>query len=235
MGFNMKDKRQKTTVLLITAILVTILPSMMIMTFIELTAIKVFVVIFVYTAFLMLIALEITEKQKIDTKNEVLSLLEKEKMINGTLVSINNEEKLKNFLALEIERIRLVDKSSSVIFFDVDDLGLINLTHGYDIGDQLLIELIRMTQANISEHDQIARIKGDTFSIILPNKTKQEAYVLTEKLSRLLSHMRFGDVGKVSCRFAVLGIFKTSNEDKIIQLAYEKLAQCKALGHGSVL
>jgi diguanylate cyclase (GGDEF)-like protein len=231
----MTDRKQMVIMLMILSLVLTVLPTMFIMSFGVLNPIKTFFVIFSYTLMLSIFGLEVYDRRVKNTKQEVTALLEKEKMINGTLISINNEEKLKNVLALEIERIQYYDQSSSVIFFDVDRLGTINTFYGYHVGDQLLIEIIRMTQANIGEDDQLARIKGDTFAIILPNKPKQTAYLLAEKLHRILNQMNFGQVGRVSCRFAVLGLFKTSEEDKVIQLAYEKLAQSKAFGKGSII
>lgn len=231
----MDFRKQWLSVLIALSLLVSLIPTALIISLGELKPFNIFAIIFIYTVILFIIGLELAEKRKLDTKNEVVALLEKEKMINGTLVSINNEEKLKNVIALEIERLQTLDQNASAIFFDVDDLGKINTVFGYDVGDQLLIELIRITQANIGLEDQIARIKGDTFAIILPDKTRQEAYNLSEKLHRILNSMLFGEVGKISCRFAVLGIFKTSNEDQIVKLAYEKLAQSKALGKGSIV
>ena len=231
----MQSKKKTISLYLGLSATVTLLPTLAVISFGMLQPIKVFLVIFFYTALIFLIGHEIAYRKILEAQNEVTELIEKEKMINGTLISINNEEKLKNVIAIEIERIRQFHKKSSVIFFDVDQMGIINDTYGYHVGDQILIELIRLTQVNMGIDDHIARIKGDTFAIILPDKSKEVAYALAEKLQCILNQTHFQHVDTITCRFAIIDLSKYSDEEEVVKLASEKLNQCKTYGKGSIL
>jgi len=210
----MQGKKRTLSLYLGLSAIVTLLPTLAIMSFGKLRPITVFSVIFFYTALIFLIGYEVAYRKILEAQNEVTELIEKEKMINGTLISINNEEKLKNVIAIEIERIRQFHKTSSVIFFDVDQMGIINDTYGYHVGDQILIELIRVTQVNIGVDDHIARIKGDTFAIILPDKSKETAYALAEKLQHMFNQTHFVHVDRITCRFAIIDLSKIAMKKK---------------------
>jgi len=231
----MYSKKKIVTLYLGLSAVAALLPTLTVMSFGMLSSVKVFITIFFYTLLIFLIGHEVAYRKVAEAQNEVTELIEKEKMINGTMISINNEEKLKNVIAIEIERIRQFHKTSSIIFFDVDQMGIINDTYGYHVGDQILIELIRVTQVNIGEGDHIARIKGDTFAIILPDKSKETAHALAEKLQHIFSQTHFLNVDSITCRFAVIGLFKNSDEEEVVKLANEKLNQCKTYGKGCIL
>lgn len=169
------------------------------------------------------------------TARQLKSLVQKESLINGELVLINTEEKLKSILSLEIERCSNQMTESSILFFDVDDLGLINNKYGYDVGDQVIIELILLTKLLIGKGDQLARIKGDTFAVMFSGKDKNYAYDFASKLKKKVEEIPFQIEEKVTCRFVVIPIDRWFSEEKLLLLAYEKLKLAKDYGKGVIL
>ncbi len=169
------------------------------------------------------------------TARQLKSLVQKESLINGELVLINTEEKLKSILSLEIERCSNQMTESSILFFDVDDLGLINNKYGYDVGDQVIIELILLSKLLIEKGDQLARIKGDTFAVMFSGKDKNYAYDFASKLKKKVEEIPFQIEEKVTCRFVVIPIDRWLSEEKLLLLAYEKLKLAKDYGKGVIL
>jgi diguanylate cyclase len=69
---------------------------------------------------------------------------------------------------------------------DLDDLKLVNDTHGHQVGDRVLIACARILQESISPRDFVARYGGEEFAVILQRPSLQEgAAVLQAALGRI--------------------------------------------------
>ena len=60
----------------------------------------------------------------------------------------------------------------ALFFIDLDHFKEINDSFGHDIGDQVLLEATKRLQSTIREHDSLARIGGDEFTIIIEDLKK---------------------------------------------------------------
>ena len=56
-----------------------------------------------------------------------------------------------------------------LLLMDLDRFKNVNDIFGHGVGDELLAEIGRRLQANLSDHDVIGRLGGDEFAIILPD------------------------------------------------------------------
>lgn len=199
-------------------------------------SISIYTIILVFFGYVLFLGYE----SRIDS--QMKALVKKEGIISGELVLINTEEKLKNILSLEFERCFNNNSESAIIFFDVDRLGEINRKYGYNTGDQIIIEVILSTKRFIGESEVLqnsgailARVKGDTFALLMPNLTEKSAYMEAEKLKNVIETLRLGIEESITCRFAVLGMNQWVSEDKFLNLAYEKLKLAKDYGRGVIL
>lgn len=195
-----------------------------------------------YTFILMFFGYLFFQRYETRFKSEMKALVKKEGIISGELVLVNTEEKLKNILSLEFERCVKKDCESSIIFFDVDHLGEINRKYGFNAGDQVIIEVILSTKRYISESSTlqnsgaiIARVKGDTFALLMPNITEKRAYDESEKLKQMIESLKTGIDEFITCRFAVLSLSHWVSEEKFLDLAYEKLKLAKDYGQGVII
>ncbi|MGG0738853.1 histidine kinase N-terminal 7TM domain-containing protein [Niallia taxi] len=68
--------------------------------------------------------------------------------------------------------------SLSLIMFDIDHFKKVNDDHGHETGDIVLSHIARIAKKCIQESDIIGRYGGEEFVILLPNTTKDEAYML---------------------------------------------------------
>ena len=68
------------------------------------------------------------------------------------------------------------------IFLDVDHFKIINDTYGHQIGDQVLISLVKLIKKQVRACDIVARYGGEEFVIALPATALQSAYEIAERL-----------------------------------------------------
>ncbi len=224
------------------SLLSSMLPAAMVFMGKFTTIVELYVAFLVYTLILMFFGYIFFLRYETKFKREMKALVKKEGIISGELVLINTEEKLKNVLSLEFERCSINESESSIIFFDIDHLGEINRKYGYNAGDQVIIEIILSTKRFVSDSEAlqktgaiIARVKGDTFALLMPNITEKRAYNEAEKLKHMVETLRLGIDEAITCRFAVLSMNHWVSEEKFLDLAYEKLKLAKDYGQGVII
>jgi diguanylate cyclase (GGDEF)-like protein len=238
-----KEKsRAQLQMLMWFSLLSSMLPAAMVFMGKFTTIVELYVAFLVYTLILLFFGYLFFLRYETKFKREMKALVKKEGIISGELVLINTEEKLKNVLSLEFERCSINESESSIIFFDIDHLGEINRKYGYNAGDQVIIEIILSTKRFVSDSETlqktgaiIARVKGDTFALLMPNITEKRAYNEAEKLKHMVETLRLGIDEAITCRFAVLSMNHWVSEEKFLDLAYEKLKLAKDYGQGVII
>ena len=86
------------------------------------------------------------------------------------------EEELARFCA----RSRRYDRPLSVALLDVDGLRTINLEHGYEAGDAILVEVGRRLGQRKRAEDVLARWGGEEFIVLMPDTPLDGALLATE-------------------------------------------------------
>nr|WP_315467394.1 EAL domain-containing protein [uncultured Undibacterium sp.] len=75
-----------------------------------------------------------------------------------------------------------------IFIFDVDQLGIVNGTRGYQAGDQLLIEVAQRLQTNVRDSDIVARLGSGRFLVAASGlKTERCVTLVYEKLAGALA------------------------------------------------
>lgn len=77
----------------------------------------------------------------------------------------------------------LIDQKSdeftfTIVFIDVNDLKKVNDLYGHNYGDQLLKDTISILKSAITVTNDIVRLGGDEFLVILPNCGSNKAYAV---------------------------------------------------------
>jgi diguanylate cyclase (GGDEF)-like protein len=76
----------------------------------------------------------------------------------------------------------------AVLFLDVDRFKLVNDSLGHTIGDQLLIEIVRLVKRCIRTKDTFARLGGDEFAILLETiEEVSQAQLIADRIRAVLS------------------------------------------------
>ena len=132
-----------------------------------------------------------------------------------SLTGAASRYRLEQAVRLEYERARRFKEPFAVIAMDVDDFKQINDRHGHGVGDQTLIDIVRLTRGSIREIDLLARWGGDEFMLVLPNTRLPEAQVVAEKLRQRLGYARVKGVEPITLSF---GLVESMPDEPLNQL-----------------
>lgn len=73
-------------------------------------------------------------------------------------------------------------RTASVLMFDLDHFKRINDHFGHPVGDKALRATVQAVQAELRDGDQLARVGGEEFMVLLPSTSQHAAAVLGERL-----------------------------------------------------
>ncbi len=86
----------------------------------------------------------------------------------------------------EQARARRHGSGLGLLLLDVDHFKRINDTHGHAVGDQVLRELVAVTQDVVRKVDVCARLGGEEFAVLLPDAQLDTALAVAERLRAAL-------------------------------------------------
>lgn len=85
--------------------------------------------------------------------------------------------------------VRLLENKQeiSIVFFDINNFGVIDKTYGHTVGDIILIEVSKLLRENIPSEAFLCRFGGDEFAVLLPAHLDEGAalaYCLADIIGR---------------------------------------------------
>lgn len=86
----------------------------------------------------------------------------------------------------ELARCRRHGRSMALLLLDIDHFKAINDTHGHQMGDRVLVDLVGRVASLLRRPDQLARFGGEEFVLLLPETSQEEAITVAE---RILAHV----------------------------------------------
>ena len=155
----------------------------------------------------------------------------------GKLIGAFNRLKWEENQALEIERVKRSRDDLSLIFFDIDFFKKINDTHGHDVGDRVLIEIVREVAGHIRQTDSLYRTGGEEFVILTPNTTREQAAILANKVRQAIAEHDFETAGHVTVSMGCVQFDKTGEDDaaRMFKRADQALYRAKESGRNRVV
>jgi diguanylate cyclase (GGDEF)-like protein len=106
--------------------------------------------------------------------------------ITDDCTNLYNARHLHFMLETEIYRSQRYGYEFSLIFIDLDHFKSVNDTHGHLTGSKLLGEIGQMIRSSCRLIDFAFRYGGDEFVVLLPQTSKENAYVVARRLHRLI-------------------------------------------------
>ena len=106
----------------------------------------------------------------------------------------------------------------SILLIDIDRFKKINDKHGHSMGDEVLCTISKYCQQNLRKADLLARYGGDELIILLPETDVENAFVLSERLRKVINEISF--TGKNSSFNITLsiGVSSLSNPEPVVSL-----------------
>jgi diguanylate cyclase (GGDEF)-like protein/PAS domain S-box-containing protein len=82
---------------------------------------------------------------------------------------------------------RVSERGVAVLWIDLDHFKEVNDIFGHDVGDEMLIAVADRLRDVVRDTDDIARMGGDEFAVVLPNVSESEAQVVSDRVLTALT------------------------------------------------
>ncbi len=125
----------------------------------------------------------------------------------------------------------------SLFFFDLDDFKQINDTYGHQVGDDVLKTLSRSIMRNSRSEDLACRYGGEEFVIILPETTKDGAFIHAQRIRKDIEKIKFDGVERnVTISGGIANYPEDANNiKKLIKLSDSAMYKAKAKGKNCIV
>lgn len=150
------------------------------------------------------------------------------------LTGVDNRYSFMKIAEGEIRRSKRFNDTFSLILLDVDNFKKINDQHGHDVGDLVLIELVKVASRFVREVDTLCRFGGEEFIIMLPKIEEDMAVQIAEGLCIAIANHPFEVVTKVTVSLGVASYQSGLTIDELIKKADVALYQAKRSGKNKV-
>jgi diguanylate cyclase (GGDEF)-like protein len=172
------------------------------------------------------VARDVTEAVLLHQRLEALS-------ITDDLTGLFNQRRFFSALAGEIERSRRFNRTFSLCFFDLDGLKQYNDSRGHVRGDQALRETAALFRSLVrASVDMCFRYGGDEFTIMMPETTRHEARIVTERILRHLSS-HFSD--EITASVGIAEFSLAMEPEQLIEKADLAMYKAKSLGGNRII
>jgi diguanylate cyclase (GGDEF)-like protein len=133
----------------------------------------------------------------------------------------------------EFSRSHRHQRTFSVILADIDDFKKVNDTHGFNIGDEVLVEIANVLKGCLRSEDVCARWGGEEFLLLLPETMSEGAETVAQKICQTVARTVFR-VNKPGIRVTIsLGVSEYSPGQKTFECiakAEQALLEAKQAG-----
>ena len=99
-----------------------------------------------------------------------------------TLTGLSNRRAGLRQLELYLQQAKLAGQPLSIGFLDIDLFKQINDHYGHDVGDQVLISVARTLESGVRSRNDVIRMGGEEFLILLPGSSAEAALPRLEQL-----------------------------------------------------
>ncbi len=130
------------------------------------------------------------------------------------------------------------DAPLSLIVFDIDHFKQVNDTYGHPAGDTVLKGVCEALGPKLSEGQELCRVGGEEFAVLLPNIALGQARTLAETLRSTIENTRFAHEGQIIPVTISAGVAERESGDESSQQLYkradEHLYRAKRTGRNRV-
>lgn len=169
----------------------------------------------------------LTKEKELSQQLETLATID-------SLTNIYNRRQIMKLATQEFARSIRYQHPFSILMMDIDKLKIINDTYGHQIGDRVIIEMVKEVLKNIRNVDIFGRLGGDEFMAVLPETNMEQAVEVAERICSNMRNIEItleADIIKIYISIGVASYTKEIKDlDAIIASADKALYQAKAEG-----
>ena len=131
------------------------------------------------------------------------------------LTGVANRRHFQRLLQRETSRLLRLGQPCSMLMLDIDHFKRINDNFGHPTGDRAIKALANACTQNSRDIDEVARLGGEEFAIIMPGASAEGAYSLAERIKAHVEAMHMiGDEGQVIQWTVSIGIACLDSNDQ---------------------
>jgi diguanylate cyclase (GGDEF)-like protein len=158
--------------------------------------------------------------------------------VTDTLTELPNRTLLyDNFARLKAMALRL-KTPLSLMLMDLDHFKQVNDRHGHDAGDRVLREVADLLRKRLRKSDQVYRMGGEEFLILMPDTSLEQAARLAEQLRTRFEAMAVSFHGHSIPLTTSIGITEMTRPeedfDALLRRADQNMYWCKKNGRNQV-
>ncbi|MBW7471570.1 GGDEF domain-containing protein [Marinobacter sp. M216] len=146
-----------------------------------------------------------------------------------------NRSQLADILNHQIQMRERYERVSSLILFDLDYFKVINDQWGHLAGDRVLKEMAMRIRKRLRESDQLFRIGGEEFMIVLPETRQKDADTLAHQLLTGIGSTPFLDDIKITASASVAEVCQGETWSVWLNRADQALYEAKSRGRNQVV
>lgn len=171
-------------------------------------------------------------------ENDIWLKKSEELSIKDDLTDLYSKNYILSRLDEEIRRAIFYQRPCSFIVFNIDNFKSLRDSRGELAAEEVIKKVAKLLKDNMTPVGKAARIGGDEFAILLPEKNKKEAAYIAEDLRKRIETNNFSRDGKVSITVSG-GVSENpidgSTQEELFRKAMEALQSAKSLGKNRVV
>ncbi|PAQ14054.1 hypothetical protein CD798_12270 [Bacillaceae bacterium SAOS 7] len=113
----------------------------------------------------------------------------------------------------EYEKLRTCNAPLSLLMIDIDYFKQYNDTYGHQQGDEALKAVANRLRRNVRKFDSVCRVGGEEFCVLLPHTSKEEAFLLAERLCQKVKDLQLSHPTSRVSKYVTVSIGASTMED----------------------
>jgi diguanylate cyclase (GGDEF)-like protein len=153
------------------------------------------------------------------------------------LTKVNNRSSLNDSLNSAIAIASRQNQSLSIIFLDIDYFKIINDEFGHSCGDKVLMVVADLIKNSLRSTDDIFRVDGEEFVIVLNDTNLAEAKLVAERIRKAIeSHILAYDMAtiRITVSIGIYDLHENDTADTLLKNADNAMYKAKYSGRNQV-
>ena len=149
------------------------------------------------------------------------------------MTGLANRRAIMEKMGQELSRAHRYERTASLIYINIDDFFKVNDVHGYNDGDDVLVEVARVLMGCARSEDICARWGGDEFLFLLAETAIEGAVILSGKVLEAITMTEFkaNRPGiRITASMGVCELKKGNTAQEFVLCADQALRRAKMLG-----